>query len=155
MSTTAAQAPTRTCPSCGDSMSRSRAAACRTCGWEEGLVPVSRTQDPDGGHWVQFVAEPPLPHASSSLFWLFAGALLITFGAGSENAGDAVAGVALLTLAVVAAWASRFGRRYYPLSRGMRSVVRTGLWTGRLFMWCSIIGLVIGLFGGDWVRRNL
>jgi hypothetical protein len=86
MSTTAAHVLSRSCPGCGDSMSRSRSAACLARGSEEGLVPLSRTHGPDGRHWVQFVAEPPSPHARSSSFWLFAGALLVTFGAGGQSA---------------------------------------------------------------------
>jgi hypothetical protein len=94
MSTTAADVPSRSCPGCGDSMSRSRSAACLARGSEEGLVPLSRNDGPDGRHWVQFVAEPPLPHARNSSPWLFAGALPITFGAGGQSAGIRNRGIA-------------------------------------------------------------
>ena len=153
-----ARGPSWTCPYCASEMSADRRrAVCANCGWHNGLVPLNAVYDSSGKSATLFGAEPRLPHARSSLFWLTVAGLITIPAAGSagaEGIGFALVGVLELVMAITVAYITRFGREYYRLSPSMRMFAKVTLGIGRVFTWASFIGVLIGFFGGDWIRGN-
>ena len=137
---------TRACRYCSTPMGRGRYAQCPACGWQQGLVPMSELRGADGTSVTQFAAEQPIRGGRMGLAVFSTGAFIFFVAGMGAHVLLGLAGLATLALAIYACVATRFGTYRYGLSPGAVIVSMTVIYLGRVLVWCSVIGILFGLF---------
>lgn len=146
---------TRSCPYCTAEMMGLPNTLCGSCGWTYGSMPVAQFRDSQGELVTQFVQEPRIGKGRTIIVLLtFGGAFTVLLGLG-QNFGAVLIGLLLTTLGISVWRITGFGRIMYGLTPGQKVYVKIVIGLGTVVLWLTVIGILVGIFAPERIRRSL